>query len=236
MCQQGGLRRIWKSMPSLIQCNLNRSWGAQDLLAQYVREEEIGICAISEPRRVPDSKKWCKSLNGLAAVMWEPRILGRPGIMVGRGENFVTAKFGDFKVISCYISPNVDMGVFLEFLDELGEEVRRLDNRETIICGGFNSKSILWGAPRTNRRGELVEEWAAEMDVRLMNTGQEPTCIRAQGESYIDLTWITPDMVEKITNWRVVQKETLSDHVYINMEIGSDRKRVGNNNKKLGWN
>lgn len=132
-------------MPSLIQCNLNRSWGAQDLLAQFVREEEIGICAISEPRRVPDSKKWCKSLNGLAAVMWEPRILGRPGIMVGRGENFVTAEFGDFKVISCYISPNVDMGVFLEFLDELGEEVRRLGNRETIICGDFNSTSILWG-------------------------------------------------------------------------------------------
>lgn len=157
--------------------------------------------------------------------------------MIGRGTNSVTAQLGEFRLISCYISPNVEQGDFLEFLDELGDEVQRLSSTRTIICGDFNSKSKLWDSPRTDRRGELVEEWAAEVDVRLMNVGNEPTCIRAQGQSQIDLTWCTPDMMDKINDWKVLQVETLSDHVYISMNVGNDSKDpMGGRPTKLGWN
>lgn len=200
-------------MPLLLQCNLNRSWRAYDLLTQVVKEERIGVCAVSEPQRAQNSVKWCRSNNGLAAIYWEPKILGKTEEVIDRGRDYVTADIGEFKLVSVYISPNSTREEFLEFLDDLSDEVRRLNGRKVIVCGDFNSKSIAWGSPRTDRRGKMVEEWAAEVDMRLVNTGLEPTCIRAQGESYIDLTWASPDMMGKIRDWQVLKHETLSDHM-----------------------
>ncbi|KMQ88867.1 reverse transcriptase [Lasius niger] len=127
---------------------------------------------------------------------------------------------GDIHIISCYISPNATRSEFLSFLDELGLSVRILESR-ILIGGDFNSKSTLWGSPFTNSRGELLEEWAAELDLRLVNTGNLPTCIRPQGQSIIDLTWSTADINNLIENWRVANEiETLSDHEYILITIG----------------
>lgn len=158
-------------MAKLLQCNLNRSGGAQDLLTQHMMEAGIGICAISEPGRIPYSIQWVDSRNGLAAVCWNTSVLGRAGRLMDRGENHVAVDFGRFRLISCYISPNARREVFLEFLDDLGEVIRTHPG-STIICGDFNSKSVLWGSPGTNTRGSLVEEWAAECDLRLVNTGR----------------------------------------------------------------
>lgn len=224
-------------MPLLLQCNLNRSWGAYNLLTQIIKEKGIGACAVSEPQRAPDSDKWCKSNNGLAAICWEPKTLGRTAEVIGKGEDYVTADLGEFRLVSVYISPNATREEFLEFLDDLSEEVRRLDGRRVIVCGDFNSKSIAWGSPKTDRRGEMVEEWAAETDMRLVNTGLEPTCVRVQGESYIDLTWASPDLMSKIRNWQVLKQETLSDHAYICVEVGDpvqDKEHKASG--RLSWN
>lgn len=102
--------------------------------------------------------------------------------------------------------------------------IRRI-NGNTIIYGDFNAHSVMWGSNRTNVRGERVEEWAAGLDLRLLNTGSEPTCVRPQGTSIIDLTWTTSDMLNLVGNWQVlVDTETLSDHKYVVIELGSDRE------------
>lgn len=206
-------------------------------MIQATKEAKIGVCAVAEPTRRLSSEKWCWSRDGLAAIYWDSRILGRTCTVVGRGKGYVSADFGGFILVSAYISPNSSLEEFLEFLDDLGDEMRRMGGRQVIVCGDFNAKSVAWGSPRTNRRGELVEEWAAESDMRLINMGLEPTCVRAQGESFIDLTWASPDLMERIKNWRVMQEETLSDHAYIRMEIDD----LVNRGKqiaclRLGWN
>lgn len=48
-------------------------------------------------------------------------------------------KCRDIFVLACYISPNVPLGEFLDFLDEMSE----VSGRKVIICGDFNSKSTL---------------------------------------------------------------------------------------------
>lgn len=206
-------------------------------MTQVMKEEGIGLCAVAEPTRRLNPEKWCWSLDGLAAIYWNSRILGRSGTVIGRGDGYVSAELGDFILVSVYISPNSSQEEFLEFLDNLGEEVRRVGGKRIIICGDFNAKSVTWGSPKTNKRGEFVEVWAAESDMRLINTGLEPTCVRAQGESYIDLTWASPDLMERIKNWQVLQHETLSDHAYIHMEIDDPKKTEKQTARiRLGWN
>lgn len=62
----------------------------------------------------------------------------------------------------------------------------------------------------------LVEDWAAELDLRILNTGYVPTCVRPQGVSIIDLSWATPSLKDMIVNWKVLSDvPSLSDHAYI---------------------
>ncbi|XP_029177940.1 uncharacterized protein LOC114945803 [Nylanderia fulva] len=131
---------------------------------------------------------------------------------------------------------------FLTFLDELSVAIRILGGR-TLICGDFNAKSSQWGSRNTDRRGELVDEWAAEHDLRLINSGALPTCIRPQGWSIIDLTWSTADICGSISGWQVMNNtESLSDHEYIQMFFGRDdgylnvNDRSSNSQKYPRWN
>jgi len=87
-----------------------------------------------------------------------------------------------------------------------------------------------------------MEEWAAELDLYLLNIGNAPTCIRPQGSSIIDLSWCTRDLRREISNWQVREDiESLSDHVYITLQIGSGTHSVSQRNSKYpkwvkeGW-
>ncbi|RLU14683.1 hypothetical protein DMN91_013075, partial [Ooceraea biroi] len=53
--------------------------------------------------------------------------------------------------------------------------------RPILIAGDFNAKSALWGSPRSDGRGRLVEGWAADLGLCLLNTGSGSTCVRWQG-------------------------------------------------------
>ncbi|KMQ89977.1 reverse transcriptase [Lasius niger] len=76
----------------------------------------------------------------------------------------------------------------------------------------------------TNQRGLQVVRWAAERDLRIVNVGDTPTCVRPQGSSIVDLTWSSPDLLPLIGNWQVNEdKEWLSDHVCISFNICKDR-------------
>lgn len=128
----------------------------------------------------------------------------------------MTVQFGKISIVSCYISPNVPRGVFLEFIDEINDVFQALHGG-VLICGDFNSKSTLWEARYTNERGVTVVDWTSENDLRLLNAGTIPTCVRAQGTFIVDLSWVTPDLVQHVTNWKVLDMITLSDHAYIDL-------------------
>lgn len=124
--------------------------------------------------------------------------------------------------MSCYISPNVAHPEFLGFIDDLSDVVRQLGGR-ILIGGDFNSKSVFWSCTRTDARGRMVEEWAAECELRLVNVGNTPTCVRPQGCSVVDLTWCTPDILGRLSDWKVREDiESLSDHNYILMHLDGD--------------
>lgn len=200
----------------IIQVNLNRSWAALDLLKQFLIEENVGLAIIAEPPSGLKKSPVCfVSCDGLAAILWRPDGTGSRLCRFGKHANFSSVYFNDLLIISCYISPNVGVDCFTDFLEEL-HSVIIAEIRAVMVCGDFNSRSVLWGASDTNRKGELVNRWAASLDLRLINTGGDYTCIWPQGCFVVDLTWASPNLLERISNWSVLRSvESLSDHLYI---------------------
>ncbi|XP_067216670.1 uncharacterized protein [Linepithema humile] len=203
---------------------------AHDLLVQYLTELGIGIAAVSEPYSVPDSPFWHASGSKRAAIYWNGDHLQQGCSLFRRGDNYVAISCGDVKVISCYILPGKGRNRAVAFRRELHElegAVRAAGNK-TVLCGDFNAKSTHWGSKITCKRGDLLWKWASNLGLRVVNTGDTPTCVRPQGTSVVDITWATEDLCERVTNWRVEPDlETLSDHcaILFNIEEAQRRRR-----------
>ncbi|EFN71305.1 hypothetical protein EAG_04013, partial [Camponotus floridanus] len=105
----------------MIQINLNRSWGALDLLRQHIAEFDVGLAIISKPpRRLAGNNTCFLSSDGLAAVLLRPESSGSLKCRcLGRGEGFIAVRIGVISVISCYVSPNVPICTFRHFLHGL---------------------------------------------------------------------------------------------------------------------
>lgn len=71
-----------------------------------------------------------------------------------------------------------------------------------------------------NIRGTLLNELTASLDLRLLNVGDVPTCVRRQGESVVDTSWSTAGFRSRVMFWCVLDlEETLSDHCYISFQV-----------------
>lgn len=210
----------------IAQLNVNHSWGAQDLLIQWMRENNVAIACIAEPHTVPESSLWYSDLDGSAAVHWLPHVCPVEVIPVESGDGFVVVRIGLIRIYSVYFSPNERRDLFEERLDRIAASVRGARPSPVLIAGDFNAASVCWGSVRTNPRGESVEEWAASLDLVLLNRGAVPTCVRTQGSSVVDLTWCSSNMSAKMMDWRVIlDLETLSDHSLIMMEMRHCRSK-----------
>lgn len=202
----------------VLQCNLNHSIAAQDLMRHNFCDMQAGICCISEPWSVPVDPCWFSSQNKLAAILWSPEVIKEVVTLSLSARDFVAARYRGLYLVSVYMSPNARIDRFLEMLDSLRDFLTSIQG-EVIICGDFNARSSLWGDQITNRRGEILENWMAELDLRLGNVGSVPTCVRPQGTSVIDLTWSALHDGHFIANWKVSDSESLSDHKYVTFEF-----------------
>lgn len=211
---------------TIIQGNLNRSWRAYDMLNQFISENRVDLGLISEPPAIPTRSSWFGSTDRGAAIVRPPEC-SPPLVPLRKGEGFAAGTCGDIVVVAFYCSPNIRINKFAVVLDGLSEiladvKAGRIPGR-VIIGGDFNAKSALWDSPITDRRGEILQEWAAQWNLCLVNDGKEPTCIHPQGSSYIDVTWASVSLMGRVIGWKVLTNfESLSDHPYILFEI---RKR-----------
>lgn len=199
----------------LVQINLNRSRGAQDLMLQYMRESKMAVALVSEPNRIPRGN-WLGDMSGLAAIHWET---DEPCALIRRGPGYVLVKYKGYILRSCYCSPNVDTNVFKNLLGNIGNTIVGLDIQKIIIGGDLNARSRIWDR-NYNERGYILEEWIAEKELVLVNEGKTSTCVRTQGSSIVDITVGTERTARGMSSWKVdTETETLSDHKYIRIEI-----------------
>lgn len=190
-------------MANILQINLNRTWRAQDLMTQTVAESSTALCLVSEPAGIPVSSRWFASTDKLSAVYVEGLVTTGLVTLLTQGVRCVAIKLRRMTFISCYVSPNVSLPDYREFLDELSGVIACVRNSDVLLAGDFNAKSSYWGFATTSPRGELLDNWAAGLDLRLVNVGHAPTCVRQQGSSVVDLTWASAGLMKRISNWRV---------------------------------
>lgn len=91
-----------------------------------------------------------------------------------------------------------------------------------VMCGDFNAKNKLWGGEVTDWKGHLLNAANAVGMVKL-NDGVHPTLVRANGQSFIDLTLVSQELAG--SSWQVLHgEESLSDHQPILVEIEMGRR------------
>ncbi|XP_025156224.1 uncharacterized protein LOC112588981 [Harpegnathos saltator] len=188
-----------------------------------MNERGAGLGIVAEPYKVPrNHPRWFGDNLGSVAIIWKAGGNSPPATYVGSGEGYVVTRWGVLTVVGVYLPPtkSLDLPSFKSRLRDMGRAVKRYLPEPVIIAGDFNAKSELWGSRRGDRRGEEVEDWAAGLDLHLLNEGQKAMFVGSQGESIIDLTWASPAALKRVRSWRVADElEALSDHLLIEMEL-----------------
>jgi hypothetical protein len=80
-------------------------------------------------------------------------------------------------VVAVYVSPNSGLATFGNFLDDVGECVKRCIPGQVLVLGDFNAHSTQWGNSATNTRGRWLTDWAAGLGLLLVNKGTTSTCV-----------------------------------------------------------
>lgn len=204
-----------------LQVNLNASRVAGDSLYQFMLENGIGLACVAEPNvSLLKSFGWISSHSKLAAIFWISQFLDISIVLIHVAKDFVIVKVGEVYVTSVYVSPNKDVNYFADFLTDFKTFYVSAGYPVMIFCGDFNARSHFWGDVVCDRKGEILEEWTAEMDFRLCNVGNIFTCVRPQGSSIPDTTWCSPACLNRISHWCVLLgMESFSDHSYISFRL-----------------
>lgn len=93
-------------------------------------------------------------------------------------------------------------------------------NRLGLIIGcDANAKSNLWGCDKEDDRGRNLEEVFASQDLHIINIDKEHKFLQGDRHSIIDITFVSKDMLDVVTKWRVDKSNSGSDHRYIQYEI-----------------
>lgn len=206
---------------SLIQANVGRARAAQDLLLQTIAEYGCTLGIVAEPNHVPEKHPcWAGDELGSVAITWRWWQGAPVCTLLESGRHYVAVRWGSTAVIGVYLPPSGTFANFETWLEDLEACIRRLQPLPTLVAGDFNSWSQTWGSRRTGVRGRALEEWAAALDLVLLNRGNTATCVRTQGESVIDLTWASPSAARMVRKWEVMTDvEHLSDHRYILVQL-----------------
>lgn len=120
------------------------------------------------------------------------------------------------KIVLCYFRPNTPMREFNAELDAL-EDIRRGWNGPILFCGDFNAKSPAWGSRKTDRRGALILELLARIDVYPVRAGGCPyTFINGRGHTAVlDFAFCDAATLRRLRSTEVLVDETRSDHQYV---------------------
>ncbi|XP_013198152.2 uncharacterized protein LOC106141044, partial [Amyelois transitella] len=204
----------------LLQCNINHSARAQDLLLQHLAEWGISAAIVSEPYFVPPLPTWVGDTEGEVG-MTIPRMGDRPPLVKqSAGRGYVAARWGDMILVAVYFAPSRPRREFERLLLEVGRIVAGAAPTPVVVAGDFNAKSPVWGSPVTDLRGRILSDWVVASGLCVLNQGTADTCVRWNGGSIVDVSFATPSAAARVTGWRVLgDVETLSDHLYVRMSV-----------------
>jgi len=219
-------------MTRILQINTGVCRAAQDLALASAFQWEADILVISEQNRnLPESEAWFSDSGGRSAIAVTSKI---PVNTIGPSElGFRWVEFPEFRLYSCYCTPNCSIADYKDFLLRLERSIRS-SNIPAVAAGDFNAKSKTWGSPIEDARGTLLAELMSALDMSACNDGRSPTFVRGRSESHIDITFTSARIRGNVNNWRVLECESLSLHRFIIFDLKSETQ-IPLPPPQLGW-
>ena len=201
----------------ILQINVDRVVRAHDAAYAKALRTKADVILYQEPNKktVERRKMICDRNMNVAIQCINPNI----GIRDHKcKDGYIKILFKDFTIYNCYISPNVPLQTFKEYIDELMEDIR-INKGEALIAGDLNAKSYLWSPEVQDERGRYLTEWLNSLNMTPKNDGKIPTFVRNRSMSFIDVTLVTIGLANKVRNWDVSEEESLSLHRYITYKV-----------------
>ena len=103
-------------------------------------------------------------------------------------------------------------------LQELVNFCRQGDYGIAIGCDA-NAHHTGWGSSDVNPRGEALAEFLAAAGLHWCNVGCTPTFRVANRSEVIDITLVDGHTLNRVSNWRVSENPSLSDHAFITFNL-----------------
>ena len=225
----------------IIQTNLHKSKAATSLLAQTMqyRNEGIHIALITEPHsyggkiqninckgytvaypRTELTPRTCIVISNRLTFTDIPELHSRDTIALLVETEACTGK-KETIFASIYQSPEYDN---LPPTENMTRVIQYAKNKRIplIIGCDTNGHHYMWGSKKPNKRGRSLAEYITSENLKVANEGNTPTFSSANGETIIDVTITTSNIIDKIKDWQVLEEESLSDHRYITFQVTSE--------------
>lgn len=150
----------------------------------------------------------------------------------------ITTAIGSFIAISLYCPPSLPIAPFLQVLERIRDAI---GNERVLVGGDVNARSPLWGSGGTDPRGLDIEDFLAESGWLVVNEPGNPhTFSSVNGQSNIDATLVSPNLLSCVSGWAVRADWTNSDHRVIEIRMGSTEtlatvRKPRYNLRKANW-
>ena len=92
-------------------------------------------------------------------------------------------------------------------------------NLPLIISSDANARHFMWGNTISNARGDELLDYLELNDLTWSNVGSTPTFDNNRWQAIIDLTIVNKQAENLVSNWRVSDEPSLSDHNFIFFEV-----------------
>lgn len=239
----------------IAQINAQRAMAAAANLEILISELNIDVLCIQEPYVYKNIVRGYSSHNFSILQPgvdnpWVAAVIANEKLEVFHMGHFDTPHIMCFQIMSekeeFYI-----INVYCQFslqiegiLNDLEKIISKLNSSRLIITMDANAKSELWHAEETDERGRVMEEFLMSGKLYVRNEANNlPTFETVNGQSNVDITIISEDMIGSCTSWNVSPVCTTSDHNLIIFEVTSkyaiNRKFIkynGFNIKRANWN
>jgi hypothetical protein len=226
------------------QINLQHSRVATANLMKYTADNKVDIICIQEPYiyqgRAAGIVKQYKIFTAGEARSTEAVVITNKkveGTLITQlsDEDKTTLEItgGDTTIIlaSMYLDRQKPLQHDFTKVDAILQHEKRVG---AIIAVDSNAMSTSWHDTITNNRGKNLEEYIISKHLHIMNeTSTNTTFSNRIGKSNIDLTLTTNNLLRRISDWKISDEESNSDHSLLNYGIRRDIS-YKNNTRMMG--
>ena len=223
-----------KSQISVFQLNCQKSVVPTSILGPLLLDHPLFIAIISEPPlKRSDSRVdgFCHIYSSFytsgdgpprAAIITSQCFTSMSSILHHFSNiDLITVRFDDLVISSLYWHQD-SLSLPREFYDLIDWCIS--NSLKLLLCGDFNAHHALWGSTSNSRKGHKIFDLINDKDLILLNHGNSPTWSNRRYSSIIDLSLCSSNMASTISDWKVSDLDTFSDHNLITFTLNKSKR------------